>query len=711
MKDFYSMSAFFRNTSMSALDGNNASHAPVIFVPAADDRKEWNALPGKIAEVDRKLAEREKLAQGEFQKWLPTATISVPALDPASLLLHFPLTEAEGPVIGKIGGKEVKAAATVQRQDGIIGKALRVDSAVVDLGKGWDLKRQDAVTIMARVFIEGKPNGAILAKMASGPSFRGWDLFLEQGKVATHAISDWQENADKIASNDPLEPGKWHHIAVTFNGPAKKDRQAIYVNGKAVKTTAFVEALRPKATIENDLPLLIGSRNGGDSKVNGVVAMQDLKVVNRLLTPQEIGAIGGGQALKDALAIASDKRSKQQTDLLYQYYLSAQDSAGNALRQEKASLTSRMAEMKARGSDSLVMDERPNKQPYAHILTRGEYTAKADKVDANTPSALPPLAPDAPRNRLGLAKWLVNPANPLPARVTVNRVWAYLIGNGIVETTGDFGIMGARPTHPELLDWLAASFVESKWDHRRLVKAIVTSATYRQSAAVSPEKLEKDPFNRLLARGARPRLDGEQIRDMALAASGLLVDKVGGAPVRPYQPEGIWESVAMKESNTRFYKPDEGDSLYRRSLYTIWKRIAPHPTMEILNAPSREVSCVRRDRTNTPLQAFVTMNDPQFVESAKFLAVSTLKAAPDFDGRLNYISNRLISRVFTDAERAAIRGTFDKALATFQAQPAEAAKYLATGAKAAPADLPAPELAAWTFLASQVLNLDEALAK
>jgi hypothetical protein len=283
-------------------------------------------------------------------------------------------------------------------------------------------------------------------------------------------------------------------------------------------------------------------------------------------------------------------------------------------------------------------------EPFAHVLNRGVYSDKGEKVGPGTPAVLPPMPADAPKNRLGLARWLNDPANPLPARVTMNRAWYYFFGTGIVESNDDFGIMGARPSHPKLLDWLAAEFIDSKWDHRHMIKLMVTSETYRQSGKVTPEKLEKDPSNKLLARGPRIRLDAEPIRDLALAASGLLSPKVGGPPVKPYQPEGIWEAVAMPQSNTRHYKQDSGEALYRRSLYTMWKRTAAPATMEIFNAPTREVFCVRRDRTNTPLQALALMNDPQFVEASRELAARAIRSSPDPAERIDFITLRLTAR-------------------------------------------------------------------
>ena len=261
----------------------------------------------------------------------------------------------------------------------------------------------------------------------------------------------------------------------------------------------------------------------------------------------------------------------------------------------------------------------------AHLLFRGEYDKRRDPVKPDTPDVLPGMPPDFPRTGSAWRNGWSDAINPLTARVAVNRLWQEIFGTGLVRTTGDFGVSGELPTHPELLDWLALEFQASGWDVKRLVRLIVESATYRQSAAITEVKREKDPHNRLLSRGPRFRMDAEMIRDAALSSSGMLVAKLGGPSVKPYQPDGVWEAVAMPESNTHFYRPDHGDRLYRRGLYTLWKRSAPPASLDIFNAPSREVCTVRRERTNTPLQALVTLNDPQFVEAARALAQSALE--------------------------------------------------------------------------------------
>jgi hypothetical protein len=322
------------------------------------------------------------------------------------------------------------------------------------------------------------------------------------------------------------------------------------------------------------------------------------------------------------------------------------------------------------------------------------------------------LPKGAPANRLGLAQWLTDPDHPLTARVNVNRFWAQVFGQGLVPTVGEFGITGEPPTHPKLLDWLAVEFRESGWNVKALFRLMVTSATYRQSAAATPLKLEKDPDNRLLSRGPRFRMHGEMIRDLALVASGELSPKIGGPSVKPYQPPGLWEVVAMEESNTKIYVPDRGQANYRRSLYTFWKRAAPPPAMETFNAPTREQCAVDRERTNSPLQALVTLNDVQFVEASRRLAEIAIREGGENDaGRLDAIALRVLARPLETAERKALEPVI-RDLRDHYAGDARASKALvAIGDSLPGASVPAAELAAWTMVASQFFNLDEALNK
>ena len=347
----------------------------------------------------------------------------------------------------------------------------------------------------------------------------------------------------------------------------------------------------------------------------------------------------------------------------------------------------------------------------AHILMRGEYDKKGDQVTADTPGALHPMREDAPKNRLGLANWLVDPANPLTARVTVNRFWQEVFGRGIVPTPEDFGVSGTLPSHDTLLDYLAVDFQENGWDVKEFFKQMFMSKTYQQSALTSPEKVVKDRDNALLSRGPRFRMDAEMIRDYALASSGLLSDKMYGPSVRPYQPINIWDVVGLPGGNTRDYKQDDGENLHRRTIYSFWKRMAPPPNLEAFNAPSREVCTVRRERTNTPLQALVTLNDPQFVETARKLAESALRTTQDADAVASYIAQRTVCRPLDDDERAIILSAQGDFLKHYRATPEAASELLAVGETGIEADLDPAEVASWTMVASELFNLDEVLNK
>ncbi len=710
-KDTYSFNAFFLNTPMSALDGNNAEHPPNIFVPHSDDRSRWTSLSPEIAEVEKELLARQKGARPDFEKWLSSAELETTTEIDSTLSIHLPLNETDATIRGLVDGESHEWQSDLPRIEGPAGTAPVVSTHPVELGNLASFSRSDQVTYGGFIRIEGKPTGAVIARMNPEQSFRGWDIYLQSGAPTTHVIDSWDKAANKLVSKKPLEAGTWHHVMFTFDG-TKSGHQAsaLYIDG--VKAATGLDPNSVGGNIETEVPLTLGSRHNNDSKLNGgKVALQDFRFYRRMLNTGEIKSLAEKGMIRGILETPPEKRSQEQLTTAFNYYISSIDGPSREIRTRLDALKVEQDALKKRGSVTLVMQEKPNSEASAYILNRGVYTDKGEKVIANTPSALPPMPDDAPKNRLGLANWLVSKENPLTARVTINRLWHQLFGTGIVETPGDFGIMGARPSHPQLLDWLAAEFMDSGWDHRHMVKTIVTSAAYRQSQKITPEKLEIDPGNRLISRGPRYRLDAEQIRDLALAASDLLSAKSGGPPAKPYQPDGVWTAVAMPQSNTRNYTQDSGENLYRRSIYTFWKRTAPHPAMEILNAPTREVFCVARERTNTPLQAFVTLNDPQFVEASRNLAEHAVKGAADFDARLDFISTRLLGRSMADDENTIVKATLDHALDSFKADPEAAKAMIATGETKADASLDPAELASWTLVASQLLNLDETLTK
>ena len=728
-KDFYALTAFFRNNTMPAMDGNFFDTEPNVFVPAAEDRARWGTLQTALADVKQAQQTRVKAAEVDaaFEAWLATATTLVaPPLDHTTRL-HLPM--ADGKAIAPAdGAKPVAvdrgpAAAEPAEGDasgddairGPFGPAPKINGRDLVIAPSVPWLRDNQITFGFWLRIDGAPTGSLLSCFNERNPDHGWELFLEDGKIG-HFFSEEKGGVTaRTVSRQALTPGRWHHVLFVYDGPALRHRFVdVYVDGVTAASAGEMRGFRH--AVKPDAPLRLGSRQGADGRAaamltGGAVYVQDLRRYDRVFFVQQAAEFAEFAQIDQAFTKSPADRTAADRKALRAHFLATVDGPMMALSAKLDRLAAEEHAVRARGAITLVMEEKKNSEAFAHVLTRGEYTQPGERVTAGTPKALPPLPADAPRDRLGLARWLVAPENPLTARVTVNRLWQYLFGVGLVESAGDFGVTGARPSHPKLLDWLAIEFRESGWDQRRLLRLLVTSATYRQSAAVTPALLERDPGNRLLARGPRHRLDAEVLRDQALAASGLLVNRIGGRPVRPYQPEGIWEEVAMKQSTTRFYLPDEGENLYRRSLYTLWKRTALNPALEIMNAPNREVTCVRRDRTNTPLQALVTLNEPTYVEASRNLAARVLRESTPFDARLDAISLRLISRTFTAAERKILQRTLADALATYERTPQAAEALLAVGASAIDPALPRPELAAWTLVASQVMNLDEALTK
>ncbi|MBI3412177.1 MAG: DUF1553 domain-containing protein [Planctomycetes bacterium] len=715
MRDFYALSAFFNNTTQAAMDGNIANTPPVIFVPSAEDRQRWEALAKEKEEAGAAIKSRKDAAQKDFDAWLATAkTDNLATLIPTEgLHLHAPLKDGEGTNVEIAIDGKVRSLAVPTGYEWKPGKGSAKGLSVrpgdsIELADVGDFEKHQAFTASAWVKTPRRgTTGAIMARMDSPANkHRGWDFWMENDRIGTHIINDWPGDALKVTAKTPLQPNQWHHVVVSYDGSSKAAGVRIHVNGVLQAVDVFTDNLRN--SIRSKVPLKIGQRQVSE-RWSGL--MSDLRLYNRALTPAEAEQLAKTPRALELLAKAAADRTPDEQGELYDWWLGAFDQPTRDLNLRLANLAQEETAMKSRGTVAHVMNER-SAEPTAFILHRGEYDKRRDQVKAITPAALPPMPEAMPRNRLGLAQWLLQPEHPLTARVTVNRFWQDIFGNGLVKTAGDFGVTGELPTHPELLDWLAVEFREQGWDIRKFFKLIVTSATYRQAALVTPEKLEKDRDNRYLSRGPRYRMDAEMIRDYALAASGLLVRKIGGPSGKPYMPEGVWEAVGMNESNTRVYRADKGEKLYRRSLYTFWKRAAPPASMDILNAPNRETCTVRRERTNTPLQALLTLNDVQLVEAARVLAQKALKeAGQSDDARIDFIARRLLARPFRMEETKVVSRTLDELLRHYREKPADAEKLITVGESRPNPGLDVPTLAAWTMVVNQLMNLDEVLNK
>jgi hypothetical protein len=714
-REFYELAAYFNNTTQAAMDGNIRDTPPTLLVPRAEDRPRWEAVSKELAEVRKQADARKQAARTVFEQWLTGAKaeqISGP-IPSQGLRLHAPLSEGQGPAVHvKLDGKPVALTPKggVAWDNGhVAAKAYKSQpGGVIEIAQAGDFDTSQAFSYGAWVNLTKRAQfGAVLARMDDQHDYRGWDLWVEENRVGAHIISKWQEDAIKVISNTPVKLRQWNHLFVTYDGSGKAAGVKVYVNGVPQETTAVADGL--KNSIRTTVPLKIAQRHSGQ-RVDGAL-IEDVRVYGRKLSGMEVDQVVKATRAAWLAGKPADKRSASEKNELFDWWLRAMDKPSHALTERLNVLEQEESAIRSRGTIAHVMQER-GAEPMAYVLYRGEYDKRRDPVKPSTPHILPPMPPKFPKNRLGLAQWLLLPEHPLTARVTVNRFWQELFGTGIVKTSEDFGIMGELPSNQELLDWLAVEFRESGWNVKKFFKLLVSSATYRQAAIATPEKIEKDPFNRFLSRGPRFRMDAEMIRDYALAASGLLVRKLGGPSVRPYQPEGVWEAVAIIGSNTRDYKADDGDKLYRRSLYTFWKRSAPPASMEVFNAPSREVCTVRRERTNTPLQALVTLNDPQFVEAARYLAQRTLKeGGADEQARMDFVAKRLLCRPLRSEETQVVRQSLADLLTHYKTHLDDARKLLSVGQAKAEPTLDAATLAAWTMVANEMMNLDEALNK
>lgn len=701
-KDFYALTAFYRNTTQNPLDGNIPDTPPVIVVPLPHEEKRWIELQNQSAELQQSLAAAKLAPSPEFEKWL---------LSPGHRTAKIP-ARLGSPVLDLKFDTGTRLPDGVVVQNNASGSGVHFGpKAFLELPNLSAVENDKPFTIAASVYLpKAKESYVIASQFEPEPQEkpkddldrrRGWILEIGgQGPSIKLSGGNLKYLSAKPGPDYEMKGDRWYHLVFTYDGSRERSGLAVYVDGQLLPTYGTGEDIYPlKTSVRTASPLRLGNdkkkffENGALSEFRVFPRDADRREAELLYLTKNIEAGAPTSAFRTFYTYEVDPALRDTVELLRHIDL------------ERRAIA-------ARGATTLVMQDRTDAKPLAHILNRGQYDQPGAEVQPNVPSVLPPMPAAFPRNRLGLAQWLVDRANPLTARVTVNRLWQEVFGIGIVKTTEDFGSQGEPAVNPELLDWLAVQFRDSNWDVKGIFKLMVTSAAYRQSAVTTPDKIQKDPDNRLISRGPRFRMDAEMIRDYALAASGLLSPAIGGPSVKPYQPERIWETVAMEQSNTRYYERDQGEKVYRRSLYTFWKRSAPPPSMDIFNAPSRETCTVRRERTDTPLQALVTMNDTQFVEAARYLAQGALESGKgQLSPEVNFMTARLLTRSLTLKEAAIIDHSYRDYLAYYSSHLEEAGKLLRVGQAKTNPRLPKPELAALTMIANEVMNLDEVLNK
>ncbi|MBI3821389.1 MAG: DUF1553 domain-containing protein [Planctomycetes bacterium] len=685
-REFYQMYAYFNNVPENGLDGSRGNAAPMIKAPS---KRQLEA----IAKLDADIKDREK-------------SLLAPSPKTDSFQTAWEKTALDTQIVWKtLEPTEVKSAggAKLTRQpDGSI-----LASGANPATETYTLQAKVDLASITAIRLEALPDASF---KASGPG---------RSENGNFVLTNVKAHADKtplvLKKATASFEQKDFPVAHAIDGDPKTG-WAIYPNvGKPIEAVfSFAPIAKPASlTIRFEFQSQFSQHQFGRFRVSITDAANPH---GKSSIPANIAAI---------LKTSADQRTDQQKSELRQYYRTEVATDAAEIRAEILRLRKTKSDLEAAGASTMVMQELPKPRD-TFMLIRGEYNKKGAKVSAGVPAFLPPLPKDAPNNRLGFARWLADPSHPLMSRVIVNRYWQMFFGTGLVKTVEDFGAQGELPSHPELLDWLAVEFMQpsaaplgsgakKNWSVRDFVRMIVTSSTYRQSSVVTKEHLNKDPENRLLARAPRYRLQAEFIRDQALSLGGLLNRDIGGASVSSYQPKGLWQELASRQDSknwsAQFFVQSQGKDLYRRTMYTFWKRTSPPPQLVTFDAPDREVCTVRRSRTNTPLQALVLMNDPTYVEASRKFAERIMQNEKDPGLRLALAWRLATARAPSDRESAILLRVLDKQLATYRQNPKLADELLRVGESPRDESLSAPELAAYTIVASMILNLDEVVTK
>jgi hypothetical protein len=724
-RDYYRFYAFFNNIPEIGEDGRVANAVPMIPAPTSGQKRRMQELESAIAASTENLQRREKSWAWREASAPEALRLAAQASAPGGAALQIPCESASE------FEKAPESGFTLV--PGVAGHACVVGEANPKPripGKGVPVSKRDPMTFSLWLNPSPADSDAPLlsavdyARNRAATTFGGGiELRLTAGELELRFSQRFPAYSIRVRSEGAgIVPGEWRHLTLVYQGAEKGANRAkaswvrIFADGREVATRVLNDGLALPDE-KDSKPTLTPFRIGWDNNRDGrryAGRLDEIAFWTRALSDPEIKGLFESRAIPYAVDRQREQKATlTETGWLRETLLRVHDPGYAKTWQELDRLRAELLSLQRNVPTVMVMEEMATPRQ-THVLLRGGYSAPGETVDAGVPEELLGAWPEgAPRNRLGLARWLTKPDHPLTARTVVNRFWQQLFGLGLVKTSENFGLQGEWPSHPELLDWLAREFVDSGWNVKALLKRIVLSATYRQDSSASPAMISRDPENRLLARGPRFRLPGEIIRDQALFVSGLLKHRLGGPSVYPYQPRDLYKGmVVAADYPGTTYLTSTGDDLYRRSLYTFWKRTVPHPTMTVFDAPDREVCIVRRSTTNTPLQALTLLNDPIFVEAARKLAERSIHeggASPA--ERLAFAFRLATGRAPDDQELGILKKTFDQQLAAFRKDGEGARALLMTGASPHDPAIPAAELAAYTAVANMILNLDEVITK
>ncbi len=716
-KEFYQLFAFFNNVDES---GQTTFYqqdlpGPTMLIPTETEARKLEQL--KSLSTDKKNEIKQYLEQ-KRETWDYSHLANIIA-EPKGLLAHYALERPKNghltnQMISGVSGRIIdpvnsKLAETPpQEVEGAIGKGLKLsgDDALSFPGLGR-FSRWEPFSIGLWIKVPPELKEGVIFHSNKGSAlytYKGYQVSITGDQLDVRIAHNFPYNSIHLLSENKVPRERWVHLMLTYDGSSTAQGTRLFLNGELMATETVRDNLfkdivfHPEQPGQNppvDQHLKIGARWRGKGFTNGEV--DEIKLYSRELSALEVKMVSG---------VAIEDLHQQHKESILEYGLANHDRYYQQLSSELQAIRRSESQLIEQIDEVMVMDEM--KQPReAYILERGVYDQRGEVVQPGTPAAVLALNEVTNSDRLGLAQWLFDIDNPLPARVTVNRYWQHYFGSGLVKTADDFGSQGERPSHPQLLDWLALEFIASGWDLKQLQKTMVMSATYRQSSAASVEEKKRDVNNRLLARGPSSRLQAEMTRDLVLSASGLMVDKIGGPSVKPYQPAGLWSYNAFSSK----YQQDHGDDLYRRSLYTFWKRTNPPPSMNIMDAPSRSYCVVSREQTETPLQALVLMNDPQFVEAARVLGQRVMKEESTVQGRITLGFRLLTSKKPSKPQLELLEDQFQQALLEAKHDPNKTGAILTTGEYDVDNNLDISELTAYAKVMSTIMNFDATTMK
>jgi hypothetical protein len=719
---YYKMFGLFNSTNEtgSPVYGPDQTPGPALLLTTRENEEMLRFFDRKVTGLTNQLANAQAHAEEGQQKWQNTGALTEKLLDQKireGMVAYYPFEKAVKTADGKtvmpnaINSKQLAQCNEIILKPGVKGNAYFVsDYNSIKLGNniGWHERTEPfSVELWIRPNTVYPDAGVFYHCEDLRLGYKGYSLRLADNKLQFIIAHSYPQNAIQVSTLAPVPAKQWTKVTVTYDGTSKAFGAKIYVNGEAAKTAVDFDNLYKGILYEKDIHtygfqgFMVGQRNLLIPFKDG--GIDELKIYDKSLTPLEVLY---NHNPKKAVEILKTQHSAAREEMVKDFYNAHFNAKARTLRD---SLKARMDEQNKLINtipELMVMGDLPKPRP-TYLLTRGAYNAPGKRVTPGALDAIMPFEGKFPPNRLGLVRWLFAPGNPLTARVFVNRIWQMHFGNGIVRSSADFGNQGNLPSHPELLDWLAVDFMESGWNIKRLHKLVMLSATYRQTSRATPELLEKDPDNAWLARGARFRFTAEMIRDNSLAISGLLVNKLGGKSVYPYQPAGLWDELSDKVWRYK-YQQEPGEGLYRRSLYTIWKRTSPPPSMLIFDAPERGECVAKRRATSTPLQALVLLNDPQYVEAARALAEKVLHARKPGGSDATNLAFRLITGRRPDkTEQRILAEFYADELKRFRAKPAQALEYLRTGERPWDTALQPEEIAALATVSSSIMNTDE----